>query len=251
MSPTIWTRCAASCRPRAHAFDCLRLVESQHVIATRKLVDSDAEQALLESLIALAKPPVPSGLSRLHYLLFTPFRHPPLQNGSRFGRRTEPGLFYGSAEVEVALAEVAYYRLVFLEGTRATLPLLQSEHTGFVAKVAAKQFVDLRKPPFAAFSEAIHSKTDYAPSQQLGGELRAAGIDAFAYDSARAPGGGTNYGLLAPVFASSRPTRFRTWTCSATKDLVEFRERNFLKPRALSFPRAAFLCPKALPSPAI
>ena len=59
-------------------------------IATRKLVDSLAEQELLEKLLEGAKPPAPG--ARVHYLLSTPFRYPPLPHGSRFGRATERGI---------------------------------------------------------------------------------------------------------------------------------------------------------------
>lgn len=251
MSPTIWTRCAASSKPRARAFNCLRIVESQYVVSTRKLVDSDAEQAVLESLIDQAKPPVPAGMGKWHYLLFTPFRHPPLTHGSRFGTRVERSLFYGSAEVSVALAEVAYYRLVFLEGTRAALPLVTTEHTAFIAKVAAKRFIDLTKAPFAAFESAISSKTSYAETHTLGSEMRAAGVDAFAFRSARDPGGGLNYALFSPAFASRTPSGFQSWICNATKALVELKEKNLLKPRTLSFPRATFLVGGKLPAPAV
>lgn len=251
MSPTIWTRCAASCRPAAARFEGVRAVESQYAISTRKLVDSDAEQALLEGLIDAAKPPVPDGLRKLHYLLFTPFRHPPLQNGSRFGKRTERGIFYGSKTTEVALAEVAYYRLVFLEGTNAQLPLLQTDHTAFKFKVASKRFLDLTRAPFAAFAPSISSKTSYRESQELGAEMRAAGVDAFAYRSARDPNAGTNFGLFEPVFASARPSGFQTWACTATQNLVEFKEKNFFSPQVLSFERTAFLVGGALPSPAV
>ena len=65
-----------SARTRAR---CGGVVEAQHRNATRRLVDSDAEQELLESLIDRVKPPVPAGaeFQGLHYLLLTPFRHPP------------------------------------------------------------------------------------------------------------------------------------------------------------------------------
>jgi hypothetical protein len=229
----------------------VRVVESQYVTATRKLVDSDAEQALLEELIDRAKPPVPAGMGRLHYLLFTPFRHPPLRNGSRFGTRAERGIFYASAAPSVALAEVAYYRLVFLEGSRAELGLLQTEHTAFTVKIAAKKYLDLTKPPFAAFKAQISAKAHYAHAQQLGADLRAAGIDAFAYGSSRDPHGGNNYALLKPVFAAHRPSGFQGWACSATRDLVEFREKSFVSaPAAHSFARHLFLVGGKLPAPA-
>ena len=51
MSPSIWTRCAASSKPRRLQLKASRVVESQYVIATRKLVDTDEEQEILEALV--------------------------------------------------------------------------------------------------------------------------------------------------------------------------------------------------------
>ena len=115
MSSSIWTRCAGDSELRPLRLSPWRVVESQHQVSTRKLVDSAHEQLLLEQLIDGAKPPDLTG-GRSHYLLFTPFRYPPLRHGSRFGRRHERGIWYGSLELRSAFAEVAYYRLLFLEG---------------------------------------------------------------------------------------------------------------------------------------
>ncbi len=74
MSPSIWTRCAG--RSRAVRLECRawRVVEGQHLLSTRHLVDSAAEHDLLERLLDDTKPPVPRGpeFAGLHYLLFTP-----------------------------------------------------------------------------------------------------------------------------------------------------------------------------------
>src|SRR5450631_122879 len=98
MSPSIWTLCAARFKQRKLSRRAWRAVEDQSVNATHKLVDSDAEQTLLEALIDGAKPPWPASerMRGLHYLLSTPFRYPPLRHGSRFGTRAERGIFYGS-----------------------------------------------------------------------------------------------------------------------------------------------------------
>jgi len=48
------------------------------------------------------------GCIGLDYLLFPPFRYPPLKWGSRFGTEYQRGLFYGSQLLATALAEVAY-----------------------------------------------------------------------------------------------------------------------------------------------
>jgi hypothetical protein len=137
MSRSIWTRCAATFRPRRLDLTAFRVVESQHVVSTRKLVDSDEEQRLLEELIDRVKPPVPKepGFAGLHYLLYTSFRHPPLGRGSRFGTRAERGIWYGSRELSTCFAEVAYYRLLFLEGTAAQLGTVTVELTAFQATI--------------------------------------------------------------------------------------------------------------------
>lgn len=74
-----------------------RLVESQEQIATRQLVDTLEEQALLEEMLETVKPSYPGRLDHLHYLLKTPFRYPPLKWGSRFGRTFEPSIFMVAA----------------------------------------------------------------------------------------------------------------------------------------------------------
>src|SRR3954470_13715150 len=159
MSPTIWMRCAGSSRKRPLSGTFRRVVEAQFRNSTRKLVDSDLEQTALEELLdAHAKPPVPAGFEALHYLLSTPFRHPPLRNGSRFGTRQERGILYGARELPTAFAEVAYYRLLFLEGTAADLGLLSVELTAFSFGIATKKAVDLTKPPFVRHEAEISSK---------------------------------------------------------------------------------------------
>ena len=61
MSSPIWTRCAGSSRIRALAARPVRLVEAQHLVSTRRLVDSAEEQALLESV--LEKTPLRLGMT--------------------------------------------------------------------------------------------------------------------------------------------------------------------------------------------
>jgi len=89
MSSSIWTQCAGDSRLRSLDVDAWRVVEAQHQVSTRKLVDTAAEQSLLEELIDGVKPPDRTG-GALHYLLATPFRYPPLRHGSRFGGAINP-----------------------------------------------------------------------------------------------------------------------------------------------------------------
>ena len=132
MPSNIWTRCGGRSNLRRLAGRAWRVVESQHLFSTRKLVDSDEEQRLLEQLIEDVKPPsgAPPGL---HWLLSTPFRYPPLRHGSRFGTRAERGIWYGSRTRATAFAEKAYYLLLFLAGTSADLTPLETDVSIFQA----------------------------------------------------------------------------------------------------------------------
>lgn len=251
MSSSIWTRCAGDSEIRALRLSPWRVVEAQHQLSTRKLVDSAQEQALLEELIDGVKPPDRTG-GRLHYLLFTPFRYPPLPHGSRFGGRRERGIWYGSLEQRTAFAEIAYYRLLFLEGTKADLDTVETTLTAFTASVRTARGVDLTAPPFDPHRRAIASPTSYAASQALGAAMRGAGVEAFKYPSARDAEGGSNVGVFDPAaFGNAKPKSFETWHCFASRESVEILPGGYIKRDTHAFPRAQFIVNGALPSPAL
>jgi hypothetical protein len=251
MSSSIWTRCAGDSELRALRLSPWRAVEAQHQVSTRKLVDSADEQMLLEDLIDRVKPPdVTRG--RLHYLLSTPFRYPPLRRGSRFGRRHERGIWYGSESRATAFAEVAYYRLVFLDGTHAELGTVTTQLTAFTIRARTARGIDLVAPPFDAHRRAIASPTKYDATQALGTAMRAAGTELFRFPSARDPEG-VNVGIFVPsVFGGARPRELQTWHCTATRAGVELTTRDYFKREgAFVFPRERFLVVGALPAPAV
>src|SRR5688572_10544712 len=197
MSSSIWTRCAGDSEIRRLDVSPWRVVEAQHQLSTRKLVDSAEEQMLLEDLLERAKPPSRAP-SRLHYLLATPFRYPPLRHGSRFGTRFDPGIWYGSDSRRTAFAEVAYYRLVFLEGSSADLDLLTAQPTAFSARVRTARGVDLSSKAFAKARSAIASPAQYSATQALGADMRTAGVEVAKYPSARDREGGLNVAVFSP-----------------------------------------------------
>ena len=251
MSSSIWTRCAGDSELRPLRLSPWRVVESQHQVSTRKLVDSADEQALLEELIDRAKPPDRTG-GRLHYLLFTPFRYPPLRHGSRFGRRSEPGIWYGSLERRTAFAEVAYYRLLFIEGTSAELGTVTTPLTAFRATLRSARGVELDIPPFVAYRDTIASPVSYAESQTLGEAMREAGVDAFRYPSARDPEGGVNVGAFTPaVFGRTKPTSLESWHCAASRERVDVTRGDYFTRETFAFARETFLVNGSLPAPAL
>ncbi len=251
MSSSIWTRCAGDSELRSLHLSPWRVVEAQHQVSTRKLVDSAEEQALLEEMIDRVKPADHTG-GKLHYLLFTPFRYPPLAHGSRFGGRHERGIWYGSVDRRSAFAEVAYYRLLFLEGTHASLGTVTTALTAFTARVRTARGVDLIAPPFDAYRRAIASPTSYASSQPLGTAMRSAGVEAFRYPSARDAEGGINVAaFVASVFGNTKPRSLETWHCSASRERIEITQGDYFKRDRFAFPRAQFLVKGMLPAPAL
>jgi hypothetical protein len=250
MSSSIWTRCAGASELGRLWLTAWRAVEAQHQVSTRKLVDSAEEQAVLEELIDRAKPPDRSGGS-LHYLLFTPFRYPPLRHGSRFGTRFERSLWYGSMSRGATFAEVAYYRLLFLEGSRADLGTVSTALTVFTVRARSARGIDLTAPPFEKYRRAIASPVTYRHSQALGAAMRRDGVELFRYPSARDKDGGVNVAAFTPsVFGGAQPQGFETWHCIATRHSVEIVKRDYFTRGTHVFGRDEFLVDGTLHAPA-
>src|SRR6266436_9012505 len=161
---------------------CWRLVEAQHRISTLKLVDSVDEQETLEDLIQASKPSVPPECQHLHYLLSTPFRYGAAYPiGSRFRRAglTE-GVFYAAEAPETAVAEMAFYRLLFYaESPDTPWPANAAEYTAFSADYAARKAIDLSKGRLLKDNAPWMHLTDYAPCQALADAAREAAIEAI------------------------------------------------------------------------
>jgi hypothetical protein len=214
MPSPIWTPAALSSEAAPFAGKCWRLVEAQHLVSTLKLTDSLEEQALLEELIEETKPPIPSECVRLDYLLATPFRYGAYPVGSRFRRagRT-PGVFYAAESPRVAVAELAFHRLLFFaESPLTPWPKDAAEYTAFAAAVRTARSLDLTKPPLAVDRGTWTHFTDYAPCQEFADQARNADVEAIRYESVRDPGHGACLALLAcRAFAKPRPIERRTW----------------------------------------
>ena len=226
-----------------------RLVESQEVVATTQIVSSLADQALLEEMLEQSKPPMRAGTERLHYLLATPFRYPPLRHGSRFGTRWEPSLFYGGTAVPVTLCEGAFYRFWFWYDNAAgpARPVLQTQHTLFSFRYQCRRGVRLQGGPFTPFREQIRNPVSYRLTQQLGQAMRSDEVEAFEYPSARDPAAGVNVALFTPdALASDRPLNQQACLCQTRAERVEFSVGR----EVYAFQIDAFLIDGRLPLPA-
>lgn len=246
MSSPTWTPAALSSEAIRLEGKCWRMVEAQHRVSTLKLVDNLDEQALLEDLIEQTKSIIPPECRHLDYLLATPFRYgSPYPFGSRFRRagRTK-GIYYAAENVVTAVAEMAFYRLLFFAASPETpWPKDAAEYTAFSASIRTERAIDLTRHPLDRDREKWTHKTDYAACQQLADTARDAELEAIRYHSVRDPQGRANIALLScRAFAKPRPVDRQTWrirlSSSGVQALCEFPERR------LGFDRAAFADPQ-------
>ncbi|MGM0594275.1 MAG: RES family NAD+ phosphorylase [Pseudomonadota bacterium] len=220
----LWKTCGLEAAIQPIGGELYRLVESQEQVATMELVDNLEDQGLLEEMLDAAKPPPPAGSEHLHYLLYTPFRYPPLKYGSRYGARHEPSLFYGGLMPATVMAEAAYYRFVFWQGMH-TSPIspIRSQHTLFSAEYATKCGIKLQEGACTSHRETLTDPSDYRVTQELGSAMREAEIGAFEFPSARCPDMGTNVALFTPsVFVADKPKEMQSWLCETDSETVIF-----------------------------
>lgn len=223
----MWTPSALVSESRPLRGDCWRAVEDQHSATTRRLTDTAAEQGLLEEILEETKPRVPEPCAGLHYLLQTPFRYAaPPPNGSRFRARGDRrGVFYAAADIPAAMAELAFWRLLFFEASSAHVtPRNAAVLTVFSVPYAARSGLDLTRPPLDRDHALWTARMDYSASHALAESARAAGVEVLRYASVRDPRGRTNIAILdCGAFARREPVRQQTWRLWVDRNGVETR----------------------------
>jgi hypothetical protein len=219
-----------------------RIVEAQHKISTVKLTDNAAEQSVLESLIEQTKPNVPPECLHLNFLLSTPFRYgAPYPDGSRFRRagRT-PGVFYASENVDTAIAELCFGRLLFFADSPDTnWPADAGEFTAFAVEYATPNAIDLTRAPFDTRTNLWMHLSRYDECQRLADMARQEGIDLIRYASIRDPEHKLNLAILhCSVFARAEPVDRQTWRilfgsngaralCEMPEETIDFDRKSF------------------------
>ena len=214
MSLPIWTPDALSSEAVRLDGKYWRMVEAQHRVSTLKVVDTLDEQALLEELIEETKPQIPLECRHLHYLLATPFRYGSVYpHGSRFRRAGKTlGVYYAAETMMTAVAEMAFYRLLFFaESPDTPWPHDAAEYTAFAAAIRVDRAIDLSKPPLDSNGAAWTHPTDYAACQAIADVAREAGMQAIRYRSAREPKGANIALLTCKGFAKAKPLEPQTW----------------------------------------
>lgn len=197
-------------------------MEAQHRVATMRLVDTAAEQELLERMLEGSKPPLPEEARRLDYLLSTPFRYVST-HASRFRPAGQPGVWYGAERIETACAEVGYWRWRFLmESDGLRDERLVVEFTLFEARVAGRS-LDLTSKPWTSAAALWADPQDYSACHELAQAARDRGIQWVRYwsvrDPAHAPCGAV---FDARALSLPRPTSRQTWAARVQRDRVVF-----------------------------
>ncbi len=195
----------------SYASEVWRLVEAQHRVSTLKLVDTLEEQSLLESMIEETKPNLPPECQGLHYLLAAPFRYGAIYpNGSRFRRAGRTlGVYYASEEVETAVSEMVFYRLLFFSESPSTpFPDDATDFNAFSVRIRTERAFDILDTADTALSHL----TDYTACQNLAHSAREAEVNVIRYASARRSGRHPNVAVLnAKAFLDKNPRQWRTW----------------------------------------
>lgn len=212
----MWTPTALASEAKRLQGVVWRVVEHQHTTSTRKIVDTLAEQDVLEAILEGSKPAYPPDCERLHYLLKTPFRYRPARvRGSRFRRPgARAGVFYASEHIRTALAEMAYYRVKFFQASPATpLPRNEERLTAFTVRYHSSRGLNLMAPPLDRDRRAWTNPNDYSATHALADAAREAKVDAIRYESVRDPEPAcANLALLTPrAFAHPAPLTQETW----------------------------------------
>lgn len=230
-----------------------RMVETAKQIASRKLVDTPIEHAVLESLMANSIA-VGTHTSALHPLLRNAFNKPPLPYASRFGNQLEPAIWYSSITLTTVMAEIAFYRFNFLRASQGKLGTVISSYSAYSVPISTEYGIQLTHSPFDKYVNFISSPTIYAPAQQLGGQMRQAGVEAFLYQSARAANQQINLAVFAPqAFKLKQPNlnSLQAWQCIANKNTVEFIRTDLMFTQSHCFDLKQFLQAGQLPLPAM
>lgn len=220
----MWT--AAALKSEARPFDApiWRVVEEQWKPATVRITDTLDEQALLEQILDDVKPSFPLETAGFDFLIATPFRYAPYPEGSRFRRAGQAeGVFYGSETPETAIAEMAFYRLLFFkEAPGAALPAKPTEYTAFKVRVNTQALSDLTQPPLDTDEAIWTDPTNYGPCQDFADTARTAQIEAIRYTSVRDPDAGKNIAVLSlKAFASPKPEATQTWRIYLRPHIVQ------------------------------
>lgn len=214
----MWTPLELASEAIAYDHRVIRIVEAQHRISTNRLARNAADQALLEALADEVKPQLPHSAHQLPWLLASPFRYGHGRESRFRAADVVPGIFYSSEDIETAVTEAAYWRLVaFSRSPGFQQPRTPTPMSAFSVRVAASAALDLASGKFAAESACWTHPSDYSATQSLAAAARLGDIQAIRAPSARREGG-INLAVLDPAALRPPAKPHSSWAFLATSD---------------------------------
>ncbi|RVC90661.1 RES domain-containing protein, partial [Mesorhizobium sp. M2A.F.Ca.ET.017.03.2.1] len=153
------------------------------------------------------------------------------------------GVYYAAETVLTAVAEMAFYRLLFFAESPATpWPNDAAEYTAFAAAIKCERAIDLTRPPLDRDDKAWTLPTDYTACQAIADVAREAEMQAIRYRSVRDPKGANIALLTCKGFAKAKPLEPQTWRIRigsfGLQAICEFPDKR------LEFSRTAFADPR-------
>jgi hypothetical protein len=149
-------------------------------------------------------------------------------------------VFYAAESNETAVAEAAFYQLLFyVESKDTAWPSNPGEYTAFAVQVATARVMDLTRAPFAAGRASWTHLTDYTACLDLADAARAAELEAIRYESVRDPHRRANVAVLTcRAFAEHDAVERQTWhlhlsssgiraACGAPRQTISFDRNTF------------------------
>lgn len=198
------------------------------------LVDSLDEQLVLERELEQSKPVRSDQSPRLHWLLFTPFRYPPLSGGSRFRGPGEPGVFYGADSKKTACAELGYWRWRFLMDSPGLDRLDPMPQTLFQAAVMGIS-IDLRLGMLAGRAQDWMHSDNYSATQGLARQARHERIQVIRYASVRDADGACAAVLDPAAFSTNDPLAQEGWMLSVSRENVFWKSGSVFSDESFDF----------------
>lgn len=132
-----------------------------------------------------------------------------------------------------------------------SLPLSDSTPSKrcFTIGYSAQRGIQFQHPPFDTHADQLTHPWDYAPSQALGSERLAAGVEAFQHRSARSMQSEVCAALYTTAsFINTQPDTTAQWLCELTKTSVTFKA--VASPRTYHYPLSQCAVDGMFPLPA-
>jgi len=124
-----------------------------------------------------------------------------------------PGVFYASVAVETAIAEAAFYRLLFFAESPATpWSVNPSQHTAFAVRYGSAKAIDSGAPAVVTAPQALDPSDRICAVPGSRGPGARGGIEIIRYGSVRDPEHRANVALLTcRAFRATDPAETQSW----------------------------------------